>query len=64
MLSCIDPFRQINVAAVPEAREHDDADRVTIARVRLGEEEYVVSPNSNLKMEGNLKFKIDQSINK
>ena len=56
MLCCLDPSRQIDVAAVAKAGEHDDADRVTLARVGLGEEEYVISPNANLKTAGNSKF--------
>ena len=62
MLCCLDPSRQIDVAAVPKAGEHDDADRVTLARVGLGEEEYVISPNANLKTAVNSKFGSNYSV--
>ena len=52
LLCCIDHSRQIDGAALPKPREHDDADGVPLASVGLGEEEYVVAPNANLKMAG------------
>ena len=55
MFRCIDHSRQIDSGAVPKACEHNDADRVTLARVGLGEEEYVVAPNANLRVVGNSK---------